>query len=400
MADTSGLQDPLADKGPEQTTTTTVLLVLATIFVALRFWARWSVGFKYGLDDWFMVVGLAVTFMAGAINYAMVAQGLGRHAATLPQEMQVQFLKLLLAFECIYVTAVMFIKISLLLMYCRIFPSRNFKIAAMTLGGITIAWCIAIVFVCIFQCTPVAKAYMPWIDGTCIDLKASFIGNAIPNILTDVAILCLPIGQVWKLQVTLAQRLSLCFMFLLGGFVLFASIYRFTTLMQFQIADTTWTLATACTWCVVECACGVISACLPTLRPLMVKISTQFGSIATKYNLSGGQSGGRSKAGSRGPTELLTIGGTGGKSTDKGFQRLGTEDRKFGITTNITMRADDAATKAAPEPDSGDDLTLKGGIRIKVDQEVCWSENRARQDVKYDESSSRSGSSHMGANQV
>ncbi|CCF44726.1 hypothetical protein CH063_00527 [Colletotrichum higginsianum] len=384
MADTSGLQDPLADKGPEQTTTTTVLLVLATIFVALRFWARWSVGFKYGLDDWFMVVGLAVTFMAGAINYAMVAQGLGRHAATLPQEMQVQFLKLLLAFECIYVTAVMFIKISLLLMYCRIFPSRNFKIAAMTLGGITIAWCIAIVFVCIFQCTPVAKAYMPWIDGTCIDLKASFIGNAIPNILTDVAILCLPIGQVWKLQVTLAQRLSLCFMFLLGGFVLFASIYRFTTLMQFQIADTTWTLATACTWCVVECACGVISACLPTLRPLMVKISTQFGSIATN----------------RGPTELLTIGGTGGKSADKGFQRLGTEDRKYGITTNITMRADDAATKAAPEPDSGNDLSLKGGIRIKVDQEVCWSESRARQDVKYDESSSRSGSSHMGANQV
>lgn len=132
----------------------------------------------------------------------------------------------------------------------------------------------------------------------------------------------------------------------------------------------------------------------------MVKISTQFGSIATKYNLSGGQSGGRSKAGSRGPTELLTIGGTGGKSADRGFQRLGTEDRKYGITTNITMRADDAATKAAPEPDSGDDLSLKGGIRIKVDQEVSWSENRARQDVKYDESSSRSGSSHMGANQV
>ncbi|GJC80683.1 satratoxin biosynthesis SC1 cluster protein 4 [Colletotrichum liriopes] len=384
MADTSGLEDPLADRGPELSGTTTALLVLATIFVGLRFWARWAVGFKYGLDDWFMVAGLVVTFMAGAINYA---------------NMQVQFLKLLLAFECIYVTAVMFVKVSLLLMYCRIFPSRNFKFAAMTLGGVTIAWWIAIVFVCIFQCTPVAKAYMPFIDGTCIDLKASFIGNAIPNILTDVAILCLPIGQVWKLQVTLAQRLSLCFMFLLGGFVLFASIYRFTTIMQFQIADTTWTLATACTWCVVECACGVISACLPTLRPLMMKISSQFGSIATKYNLSGGQSGGHSKPASRGTTELLTIGGSGGKSADRGFKRLGTEDRKYGITTNISTRAGEA-TQAGPGSDSGDDNPLKGGIRIKVDQEVCWGENTSQQNLKYDEASSRSGSSHMGSNRV
>ncbi|OHW93605.1 integral membrane protein [Colletotrichum incanum] len=399
MADTSGLEDPLADRGPELSGTTTVLLVLATVFVGLRFWARWTVGFKYGLDDWFMVAGLVVTFMAGAINYAMIGQGLGRHAATLSLDMQVQFLKLLLAFECVYVTAVMFIKVSLLLMYCRIFPSRNFKIAAMTLGGLTIAWWIAIVFVCIFQCTPVAKAYMPFIDGTCIDLKASFIGNAIPNILTDVAILCLPIGQVWKLQATLAQRLSLCFMFLLGGFVLFASIYRFTTIMQFQIADTTWTLATACTWCVVECACGVISACLPTLRPLMVKISSQFGSIATKYNLSGGQSGGHSKPASRGTTELLTIGGTGGKSADRGFKRLGTEDRKYGITTNISTRAG-GATEAGPGSDSGDDISLKGGIRIKVDQEVSWGENMSQKSLKYDESSSRSGSSHIGSNHV
>ncbi|TDZ18583.1 Satratoxin biosynthesis SC1 cluster protein 4 [Colletotrichum sidae] len=376
---TVSVDDPLADRGPELSGTTTALLVLATVFVGLRFWARWTVGFNYGLDDWAMVVGLIFTFVAGGLNYAMIAQGLGRHASTLSTAQQVEFLKLLLAFECIYVTAVMFIKISLLLMYRRIFPSRGFKISAMVLGGVTIAWWISIVLVCVFQCTPVAKAYMPWIDGTCIDLKGSFIGNAIPNILTDVAILCLPIGQVWRLQATLVQRLSLCFMFLLGGFVLFASIYRFTTIMQFQLTDTTWTLATACTWCVVECACGVISACLPTLRPLMVKVSSQFGSIATKYNLSGGQSGGRAtKQGSRNPTELITIGGTGGKSADRGFKRLGTEDGKYGITTSVTRGSEHSVGKAQVDSDSGDDLSLKGGIRIKVDQEVCWGEENSK----------------------
>ncbi|KAI8254000.1 Satratoxin biosynthesis SC1 cluster protein 4 [Colletotrichum sp. SAR11_239] len=401
MADTT-VEDPLANRGPELSGTTTALLVLATVFVGLRFWARWTVGFHYGLDDWFMVVGLIVTFMAGALNYAMIAQGLGRHASTLSLDQQVQFLKLLLAFECIYVTAVMFIKISLLLMYRRIFPSRGFKISAMVLGFLTIGWWISIVLVCVFQCTPVAKAYMPWIDGTCIDLKASFIGNAIPNILTDVAILCLPIKEVWRLQVTVVQRISLCFMFLLGGFVLFASIYRFTTIMQFQLTDTTWTLATACTWCVVECACGVISACLPTLRPLMVKVSSQFGSIATKYNLSGGQSGGRSggratKMGSRGPTELMTIGGTGGKSADRGFKRLGTEDGKYGVTTSVTGRSERGG-KGLPDSGSDDDLSLKGGIRIKVDQEVRWGEEQSKyNESKYQPSSRSASSSGLGS---
>ncbi|KAK1976916.1 hypothetical protein LZ30DRAFT_804370 [Colletotrichum cereale] len=383
MADTSDLADPLADRGPELSATTTTLLVLATVFVGFRFWSRWVVRFKYGADDWFMVAGLVVTFMAGAINYAMIGQGLGRHAATLTLDNQVEFLKLLLAFECIYVTAVMLVKVSLLLMYCRIFPSSNFRIAAITLGGITVAWWIAIVCVCIFQCTPIEKAYMPFLDGHCIDLKASFIGNAIPNILTDVAILCLPVGQVWKLQATLTHRLSLCFMFLLGGFVLFASIYRFTTLMQFQIADTTWTLATACTWCVVECACGVISACLPTLRPLMMKISTKFGNVATN----------------RGATELVTIGGSGGKSADKGFHRLKTDERKYGVTTTITNQLDGTA-RTSVDTDLGEKDSLDGGIRIKVNQEICWNENLSQKNLKCEESSTRSGSSNISSNCV
>jgi hypothetical protein len=102
-------------------------------------------------------------------------------------------------------------------MYSRVFPTKFFMISAYVLGGITVGWVIAINGVSIFQCTPVKKAWFPMIDGTCTNLKASFIGNAIPNILTDVAILCVPIREVWKLQVTTAKRISLCVMFGLGS---------------------------------------------------------------------------------------------------------------------------------------------------------------------------------------
>ena len=142
---------------------------------------------------------------------------MGRHAGTLSQDDLVSFFKLLLAFECVYVTVVMLVKASILVMYHRIFPVPGFRLAVYIIGGVVVAWWLAIVLVCIFQCDPISKAWLPWSPGTCIDLKASFIGNAVPNIITDIAILALPITQVWSLQGTVARKLSLCCAFLLGS---------------------------------------------------------------------------------------------------------------------------------------------------------------------------------------
>lgn len=50
--------DASENTGPTQISTTTILLVLATIFVILRFWARHYVAARYGPDDWLIVAGL------------------------------------------------------------------------------------------------------------------------------------------------------------------------------------------------------------------------------------------------------------------------------------------------------------------------------------------------------
>jgi hypothetical protein len=121
--------------------------------------------------------------------------------------------------------------------------------------------------------------------------------------------------------------------------VLFASIYRFTTLMEFDMADTTGTLATACTWCVVEVACGIISACLPTLRPLMLLVSSQFSSTRNRSG-KGSATRGRSHK-----TELVTIGGTGNKR-NQDFTRLkdNYENHKDGVTIHTREGRDDASS--------------------------------------------------------
>jgi ABC-type uncharacterized transport system permease subunit len=98
------------------------------------------------------------------------------------------------------------------------------RVSASVLGAIVIAWAISIIAACIFQCRPVKKAWNPQVEGFCINLKGSFIANAISNILTDIAVLTLPIRQVWKLVPTLQLRLELLVVFSLGGLYVFCSI--------------------------------------------------------------------------------------------------------------------------------------------------------------------------------
>lgn len=62
-------------------------------------------------------------------------------------------------------------------------------------------------------------------------------------------------------------------MFLLGSFVCFASLYRIVTIVRLtQTQDISWAKSDVFIWSSVEPSVGIISGCLPTLRPLMLYV--------------------------------------------------------------------------------------------------------------------------------
>ena len=54
-------------------------------------------------------------------------------------------------------------------------------------------------------------------QGTCLDLKALLLATAIINILTDIAVLVLPMPIVWNLKIQRSQKVAVSGIFLLGG---------------------------------------------------------------------------------------------------------------------------------------------------------------------------------------
>ncbi|KAF5578491.1 uncharacterized protein FSUBG_13784 [Fusarium subglutinans] len=209
--------------------------------------------------------------------------------------------------EFVYGTVLCTIKVGILLMYYRIFPTKSMRFGGYILGGMTFSWWIGIIFASIFQCSPVDKAWKPFMKGgTCLDKNRFFIGNSIPNIVMDAMIIALPVFEVSKVQVPRSQKIAIAGIFLLGGLIVIISCIRLKYIVALlqagQEADFTKLISTPWIWTVIEPSVGLLCACLPTMQPLLYVL---FGRFITKTTQD------RSKEG------IITIGGSGQKSADR-----------------------------------------------------------------------------------
>ena len=108
-------------------------------------------------------------------------------------------------------------KLSVLLLYLRLFPSRRFRIIVFSAMAIVAIYLLALVGLTIGQCNPVSRAWDTTIDGQCIDIKAFWYANAALNVTSDFLILALPMPYICRLHLPLRRKLSLSLVLALGG---------------------------------------------------------------------------------------------------------------------------------------------------------------------------------------
>lgn len=125
--------------------------------------------------------------------------------------------KVIFALLFLYSLAVAFPKLSILALYLRIFTEKPYRIATWVLGAIISGTAFAVSLTTIFQCSPVQYAWDKSIPGgTCLDQALFYVYCSLPNVITDVAILLLPIPMIIKLHTNQSQKIGLSLVFLLG----------------------------------------------------------------------------------------------------------------------------------------------------------------------------------------
>ncbi|KAI4257730.1 MAG: hypothetical protein L6R42_005484 [Xanthoria sp. 1 TBL-2021] len=248
--------DLSADQGGRIVASMAALIVLPTLAVLARLTSRQLAHAGFWYDDLWVVIALSLSY--GPIICVLVSQstnGFGRHIWALGEGNTIQFLRILYIYEIFYYASCSAIKICILLFYRRIFPVREIKLVLQITTAAVVAFFLGSLLSTLFHhCT----------NGNHIIIVPGAI-----NTVLDFIIICLPLPLLWKLRTTTSQKSVLTGIFICAGFVCIISIIRLVVLSRLEIEDVTWNYVNSAIWSAAEPCMGVISACLPSLRPLV-----------------------------------------------------------------------------------------------------------------------------------
>ncbi|KAF4858729.1 Satratoxin biosynthesis SC1 cluster protein 4, partial [Colletotrichum siamense] len=147
---------------------------------------------------------------------------------------------------------------------------RKLLFGAMILVG---GWSMSQVLVEVLICIPTNAFWDKSVRGSCIPNYPLWYINAAGNIATDLIVFVLPLPVISGLKLPSRQRYALGGIFCLGFLVDSTCVISAVRIPHLhQTADFTWENVQTAGWSIGEVCSGLICACLPTLRPLVVKV--------------------------------------------------------------------------------------------------------------------------------
>ena len=147
---------------------------------------------------------------------------------------------------------------------------------------------IALTFLNIFQCHPVSAAFenSRQTTGHCTDIVTLYLSSAPVNIVTDLALLFLPLPILTAMMLPRNQKMILIVTFSFGAFVAVVDVVRIAYLQSASLArlqntsahmvdergDFSWIASLSFMWSAIEVHVGIICACVPGVKPLAARV--------------------------------------------------------------------------------------------------------------------------------
>ena len=109
-------------------------------------------------------------------------------------------------------------KISTLFLYLQIFTTRPYRMAAYMIMSVIVTNLLIGIILASVICQPFAYQWDKSIHGgRCLNISKFYQWITFPNILTDIAMLLLPLPVIYRLQKSRIQRIGLLLTFLTGS---------------------------------------------------------------------------------------------------------------------------------------------------------------------------------------
>ncbi|BCS17649.1 uncharacterized protein APUU_10477S [Aspergillus puulaauensis] len=228
-------------------------------------------------DDMFLILGLVFWTVMTVTLYLCTAVyssniGLDTETALQVPDSEVALYKIgsVCAFVAwlAYILAVWAFKGVLVFLYTRLTMGLWQHRLSLVVGALTACTFLTSLIFDLAVCHPIHKNWQvkPYAGDNCTIRPLNYIVIEVLSIITDLAIMCVPIPLVIVARIPSSQKLILAALFCSGIFVMICAILRaYYSVTQID------TLATALGWASRECFVSVFIVCAPGIKPLFTR---------------------------------------------------------------------------------------------------------------------------------
>ncbi|KAF2207224.1 hypothetical protein CERZMDRAFT_51674, partial [Cercospora zeae-maydis SCOH1-5] len=258
------------------------LFGLAVIFTLARLLSRWPrlQGAGFWWDDFVVSLCLFPVVVFPVDSEMNLRYGLGRDMWFLTAHHLEKFLLWFYIAEPIYIVATRLTKLSLVLLYMRLWPEKNkFRYICIAVAVLLVLSIPAGFLPVVFQCQPVSRYWRqlePNVSGTCINQKVMSIANATIVIAFDVVTLLLPVRNLLKARVPWTTRLGILSVFLVGFAVTACSGIRISYISLYTKNSTnlTYDYRELAMWSHIEVYLSLVCCSMPQMPGLVRRVLT------------------------------------------------------------------------------------------------------------------------------
>ncbi|CAD6591805.1 MAG: hypothetical protein ASARMPREDX12_005417 [Alectoria sarmentosa] len=251
------------------------LLVTLVLSVIARGATKAVIVRSLGLDDYLISVATLFAIGQSVAVSVQTAHGYGKPAETLTSSQLDGDLKAEYVATLFYIPSLCFAKVAVLSLIQTITPHRNDRRWAIGLAILIFVWALTSELVTTFSC----KIPTPWdyTHGKCLDRYSWWSYFEITNIITDVALILLPLAIIWKIQTSWARKAGIFSFFALRTTVTIASMTKLVFLTRTRDSQDptidSWPV-TICTQ-TIECL-SILSTCVLYLKPFLDSLESGF----------------------------------------------------------------------------------------------------------------------------
>ncbi|KAK0712526.1 hypothetical protein B0T26DRAFT_752753 [Lasiosphaeria miniovina] len=267
---------PVPDLGPQTVAAVWTLVVLSTVFLAVRVYCKvWRLKGLWW-DDWVLILSWVCEIGNASIVQTVVNLGFGKY----PCDIDIANLPSIGLIGPQFGGTVNLIAITL--------SKTAFAITLLRLteGGLNrFIWFLLVsmnlitaanIFILWFKCAPIAKSWSPFMEGTCISSDATngfgvFWG--VYSGVCDIVLAFVPWRLVWNLQMHTREKLGVAIAMSIGVFAGATAFVKSATILTLGKESFTYDGTGLLTWSAAEIGTTIMACCIPVMRVLFREIN-------------------------------------------------------------------------------------------------------------------------------